>query len=137
MKRFMKNLALSILLPIFLVGCGGWSNPINRLDPHRLEVQQGNLVTQDMLARLKPGMSPSQVRFVLGTPLIVDPFHKDRWDYVYSVQKGSHQMERRRVTIRFENDKLKGIEGDVMPAARADSPAARDGAKVDNKEGVK
>ena len=134
MKRFMKNLVLPILLPVVIAGCGAWSNPINRLDPHRVEVQQGNLVTQEMLSRLKPGMSPSQVRFVLGTPLIIDPFHKDRWDYVYSLQKGGKQIERRRVTIRFENDKMKSIEGDVTPAA---SGGMTPEAKVDNKDVTK
>lgn len=111
----MKNILWPVLLLGLLSGCGSWRNPIAKLDPHRIEVPQGNLVTQDMVARLKPGMSPSQVRFVLGTPLIVDPFHKDRWDYVYSLQRGGTQIERRRFTVIFENDKLKRVEGDVVP----------------------
>lgn len=104
------------LLALSLVGCSGWSNPIAKLSPHRIEVQQGNLVTQEMVARLKPGMTPSQVRFLLGTPLIVDPFHVNRWDYAYSISKGGEVLERRRVTLRFENDRLTSIEGDIVAA---------------------
>jgi outer membrane protein assembly factor BamE len=105
-----------ILLSVALAGCGSW-NPISRVHPYRIEVRQGNLVTQDMLDKLKPGMSPSQVRFVLGTPLIVDPFHKERWDYVYSLNKDGKLVEQRHITVLFADDKFKGLEGDVKPAA--------------------
>ncbi|OIO79512.1 MAG: outer membrane protein assembly factor BamE [Hydrogenophilales bacterium CG03_land_8_20_14_0_80_62_28] len=114
----MKTLMSLVLLAVLLSGCGGW-NPVSRLHPYRIEVQQGNLVTQDMLDRLKPGMSPSQVRFVLGTPLIVDPFHKERWDYAYRLEKGGKVVEQRRITVLFEADKFKGLEGDVKPVAKA------------------
>ncbi|MFZ5484683.1 MAG: outer membrane protein assembly factor BamE [Pseudomonadota bacterium] len=114
----MKTTLVSVplLLVLSLVGCSGWSNPIAQLSPHHIEVQQGNLVTQDMVARLKPGMTQSQVRFLLGTPLIVDPFHAHRWDYAYSISKGGQVLERRRVTLRFESDRLKSIEGDIVAA---------------------
>jgi outer membrane protein assembly factor BamE len=82
---------------------------------YRVDVPQGNVVTQDMLDLLKPGMSPNQVRFVLGTPLLTDPFHKERWDYFYSLRKGNAQTaETRRVTVYFKNDQLARIEGDVQ-----------------------
>lgn len=124
--RFV-NLPLSLLLTVssagFLAGCGSWSNPIertmDRISPYRVEIQQGNAISQEMLARLKPGMTPSQVRFVLGTPLLVDPFRDNRWDYVYRLEKGGRLLEHRRVTIVFEDDKLKQIEGDVVAAERA------------------
>ncbi len=111
-----KLLFLALVLISLLAGCGGWHNPINKLSPHRVEVQQGNLVSQEQLAKLKPGMTPSQVRFLLGTPLIVDPFHTQRWDYVYMLRKQGEVAEQRRVTIQFENDKLKEIKGDVVAA---------------------
>jgi outer membrane protein assembly factor BamE len=114
----LTKLVIASLLVIPLAGCAGWSNPVAKLNPHRIEVQQGNLVTQEMLDKLKPGMTPSQVRFVLGTPLIVDPFHKDRWDYAYSLRQGNKVVEQRRITVLFENDKLKRIEGDVAAAAK-------------------
>lgn len=120
----LTKLVIASLLVIPLAGCGGWSNPVAKLNPHRIEVQQGNLVTQEMLAKLKPGMTPSQVRYLLGTPLIVDPFHKDRWDYAYSLRKGGKVIEQRRITVLFENDKLKSVEGDVTPAVQP-APAAQ------------
>lgn len=118
----MRFIKLPLRLPLLLVsaallaGCGGWSNPINKISPYKLDIQQGNAIDQGMLARLKPGMTPSQVRFVLGTPLLVDPFHDNRWDYVYRLEKAGKLVEHRRVTIVFENEKLKVIEGDVVAA---------------------
>lgn len=138
--RFI-NLSLSLLLAgsaatslaTLLAGCGSWSNPIertmDRISPYKADIQQGNAISQDMLARLKPGMTPSQVRFVLGTPLLVDPFRNNRWDYVYRLEKSGRLVESRRVTVVFENDKLKGIEGDVVPAAAGKPEANSDGEK--------
>src|SRR6185295_7474233 len=82
----------------------------------RMDVQQGDVVTQEMVEKLKPGMTPSQVRFILGTPLVVDAFHKDRWDYVYRFSKAGTLQESRRIVIVFKDDKLDRIEGDVVPA---------------------
>lgn len=110
---------LSLSLFLLLGGCGSWSHPIDRLSPYKMDIQQGNVVTQEMLAKLKPGMTPSQVRFVLGTPLLVDPFHGNRWDYVYRYQKAGKLEEQRRVTAVFENGVLKGVEGDVVAAGSA------------------
>jgi outer membrane protein assembly factor BamE len=87
----------------------------NLLTPYRAEIQQGNVVTQDMIAKLQPGMTRSQVRFALGTPLVVDPFRKDRWDYVYMLMKQGEVKERRRIVVVFKDDKLVGFEGDVVP----------------------
>jgi outer membrane protein assembly factor BamE len=112
----MKTLLISTLLAVVLAGCSSW-NPLSYVHPYRMDIQQGNLVTQEMLSQLKPGMSPSQVRFVLGTPLIVDPFHKERWDYIYLLEKNDKIVERRHITVLFENDKFKGLEGDIKPAA--------------------
>lgn len=106
---------IPILLALALAGCG-WTNPVQRLGAHKIDIQQGNVVTSEMLAKLKPGMTPSQVRYVLGTPLVVDPFHANRWDYVHRLEQGGKLKESRRVTVVFEDDRLKGIEGDVSPA---------------------
>ena len=98
------------------------------LSPHQIDIQQGNYVTQEMVAKLKPGMSRSQVRFALGTPLVVDPFHADRWDYVYVLQKEGRVIEQRHITVVFQDDKLQRIDGDVKPAS---SPAQANAAKKD------
>lgn len=113
----MKNFLLIALLSALLAACGTWRNPIERISPHKIPIQQGNVVTQEMLAKLKPGMTPNQVRFVLGSPLVVDPFRNDRWDYVYRLETGGKAVEQRRVTAIFENGVLKGIEGDVQASA--------------------
>ena len=94
------------------------------LGPHKIDIQQGNYVTQDMVAKLKPGMTRSQVRFALGTPLIVDPFHADRWDYVYVLQKGGRVVEQRRIVVVFQDDKLLRIEGDIVPSTTTAAPRA-------------
>jgi outer membrane protein assembly factor BamE len=101
------------------------------LTPFKMDIQQGNYVTQDMVAKLKPGMSKAQVRFALGTPLVVDPFHAERWDYIYVLQKRGKVLEHRRLIVLFEDDKLLRLEGDVTPTAGDPSraPAAAASAK--------
>lgn len=102
------------------------------LSPYRIDVQQGNYVDQEMVAKLRPGMTRDQVRFVLGTPLVADVFHADRWDYVYRLQPGRGQAQLRRLSVFFEGDRLKRVGGDVVAetaesaaAAAAEKPSAR------------
>jgi len=82
---------------------------------YKMTIQQGNLVTADLLDQLKPGMSRGQVRYLLGTPLLTDPFHADRWDYSYTIKRGHEPMEIRRLTLYFEQDVLARIEGHLRP----------------------
>lgn len=85
-----------------------------------MEIQQGNLVTQETLSQLKPGMTRDQVRYLLGSPLITDVFHADRWDYIFTRQRENTSLtEQRLVTLYFDNNTLRAIEGDVVPAAAA------------------
>jgi outer membrane protein assembly factor BamE len=106
-----------LLLLTLLAGCSSGLSPLERLKPHKIDIQQGNALTQQMLDKLKLGMTQSQVRFILGTPLLVDPFHVDRWDYVYRLEKEGKVQESRRVTVIFENQLLKALQGDVTAAA--------------------
>ena len=85
---------------------------------YRVDVQQGNVVTQEMLAQLEAGMDKNKVRYIMGTPLVADVFHQNRWDYVYTQQNGGGIPAQRRVSVYFENDRLARIGGDVK-AARA------------------
>jgi len=78
-------------------------------------VPQGNIVTQEMVNQLRLGMSKKQVNYAMGTPLVVDVFHPERWDYIYSFQSGQHSREQHRVTLYFEKDLLARIEGDYHP----------------------
>lgn len=106
------------LLFLLLAGCSSWSNPIDKISPYRIDIQQGNAVSQEMLDKLKPGMTPAQVRFILGSPLVEDPFHPNRWDYVYRYLKAGKLTEQRRITVVFEDGRLKGVEGDVVAAGQ-------------------
>jgi outer membrane protein assembly factor BamE len=77
------------------------------LKPHKIDVQQGNFLDQEAVSKLKPDMTRSQVRFLLGTPLVADPFHPERWDYLYIDRKAGKLKERKRLTLIFEGDQLK------------------------------
>lgn len=96
------------------------------LTPHKMDIRQGNYVTQEMVDKLKPGMSQKEVRFHLGTPLIVDPFRTDRWDYIYTYKHKGDLVEQRRLIVLFKDDKLVRLEGDVVPAKPKPEPAAAD-----------
>lgn len=90
---------------------------------YRIDIQQGNEVTQDMVNKLQPGMTKSQVAFILGTPLLIDTFHPNRWDYIYSFHPGNGKREQRRLTIFFDDEqKLSHVEGDTRTVAREDLP---------------
>jgi outer membrane protein assembly factor BamE len=84
--------------------------------PYRIDVRQGNALTQEMVSRLSPGMTREQVRFVMGSPMLVDIFHADRWDYVYQLSTGYNPPERRKLALFFSGDKLERVEGDVVAA---------------------
>lgn len=83
--------------------------------PFRVDVQQGNFISQEQVALLKEGMTRDQVRFVLGSPLLTDVFHADRWDYAFRVQKGSGETTSSKVTVFFKNDKLARFTGKDLP----------------------
>lgn len=102
----MHKLLMLAALATLLSGC---------LSVYHLEVQQGNVVTQEMIDKLKPGMTRNQVRYVMGTPLVIDPFHPDRWDYYYYL-RGSKESagQAQRVTVIFKNDVLAAVEGGVQ-----------------------
>lgn len=85
-------------------------------------MQQGNIITQDMVDKLKPNMTKSQVRFVLGTALIGDVFHKDRWDYVYRLLQHGNLVEEYKLTVFFEDDKLVRTAGDFSGSLASISP---------------
>jgi outer membrane protein assembly factor BamE len=82
---------------------------------YKIDIEQGNKITSEMLMTLKPGMTKSQVRFVLGTPLIQDTFHSERWDYIYIKKVDDIVIEQRHVILNFLDEKLKNITGEVIP----------------------
>jgi len=105
-----------LLLALFCAACSNYSANLPSIKPYRMDIQQGNVVTPKMMMQLRPGMSKAQVKFIMGTPLVTDPFHSNRWDYFYQMRKDGKIIEQRRVIMEFENDKLARIRGDVIPA---------------------
>lgn len=111
MPRLFTILALLMLC---VAGCARnndrtWKAPM----VYRVDIQQGNVVDQGMINKLKSGMDKKQVKYIMGTPLITDTFHSDRWDYVYSFEPGKGERQQRRVTLYFAGDKLARVEGDI------------------------
>jgi len=97
----------NILIPALLV----WLSLTSGCSVYRPEIQQGNILDLDQISKLKPGMSKRQVIFVMGTPLLQDPFHKNRWDYIHTVKPGSRKgISIQRLTLYFDNDSLQRID---------------------------
>ncbi len=122
----MRKLLILITInaSLFLAGCA--EDPIiNRLPfVYRIDVQQGNVITREMVNQLRIGMNKRQAQFVLGAPMLNDPFHANRWDYYYSYDPGSdgkNPAEQQRVTLIFEADKLTDISGTMLPNPRPDA----------------
>ncbi|WP_040064096.1 outer membrane protein assembly factor BamE [Pseudomonas batumici] len=88
---------------------------------YKIDIQQGNVVTQDMIDQLRPGMTRKQVRFIMGNPLLVDTFHANRWDYLYSLQPGGGERQQERISLLFNgNDQLVSLSGDFKPGVSRD-----------------
>lgn len=115
------TILLVILTSITLAGC---------VRSYRVEIQQGNVISAEQIEKLTPGTSRNEVRFILGTPLIVDPFHAERWDYFYSLDPAKgEQVTKYRLSIWFENDLVTrtevegaGLPGAIQPDLEEDSP---------------
>lgn len=105
-------LAVSTLL---LQGCSWVPFP----GVHKVPIQQGNYITQEMVDQLEPGMTREQVRYVMGTPLVADTFNQDRWDYIYSVKLPNGNTVKKKLTVYFQNDVLSRTEGDYRPGGGA------------------
>lgn len=95
----MRKLIIILSIYIGLLAC-----------TYHQEIPQGNLVSQEQLQKVKPGMNREQVRFLIGSPLVQDPFHKGRWDYLFRLHRGKEVLESYRVSVHFEQDKVVRIE---------------------------
>ena len=101
-----------LIIACSLSGCGSLEFP----GVYKLTIQQGNIVSQEMIDRLKPGMTRSQVQFVLGNPVLADSFDRDRWNYVYTIDIPGQDLIKRELVIIFEDDRLLRFEGDYVPS---------------------
>lgn len=117
---------LIALLPLALAaGCARVPEAVPQIvKPYRITIQQGNYVTREMVEQLKPGMTREQVRYILGTPLLTDIFHADRWDYVFYRDPPGGKREQRNFSVIFEDGKLARVVGDLLPSEPV-QPAAK------------
>jgi len=128
-SRLMRRLVIlsAILIPATVLitsGCAGRERPIDRPSGsmlsnlpfvYKMTVQQGNIITERMVNQVQLGMNREQVRYLLGTPLLTDLFHTNRWDYIYTIRRGHQPMETKRLTLWFEDDQLVSLEGFAQP----------------------
>ncbi|GAB4358518.1 MAG: hypothetical protein Kow006_27040 [Gammaproteobacteria bacterium] len=110
MKLTAPSSLAAILLLTLLTGCESWV--------HKIDVQQGNTIDAEAIEKLKPGLNKKQVVFLLGSPAIRDPFHADRWDYLYYLKPGRGEVRLNRLTVYFEGDRVSRIERptDINPS---------------------
>jgi outer membrane protein assembly factor BamE len=113
MRTFRKYLL--ILLSLLLASCDSFYIPL--LTPYKMDIRQGNFVTPAMREKLRVGMTKPQVRYVLGTAMIEDVFHRDRWDYVYRLEHDRKMTEKQNLTLYFEGGKLARIVDGSQPAS--------------------
>jgi outer membrane protein assembly factor BamE len=108
----LRTLFAAAIAAVTLSACGVPRIP--GITPYKMEIQQGNFVSQEMVSQLKPGMTKEQVKLILGTPLLTDIFHSERrWDYVYWKEDQAGHREQRKLVVFFENGKLARLDGDV------------------------
>src|ERR1044071_6599711 len=118
----VPQVVAALVASALLAGCG-----VPRalgIAPYKIEVQQGNFVSQDMVDQLKEGMSKDQVRQIMGTQLLVDIFHTERWDYLYSRTGTDGKQEKRKLAVFFVDGKMTRVDGQAAPA-RPTSAAGR------------
>ena len=104
---------MRLLLPLLLVTCLSACGFVGFPGVYKIDVEQGNIITQDIVNQLKPGMSRRQVRFILGTPLLEDPFNQSRWDYPYVKRNGQTVLSESRLAVYFDGDALTKFDTDI------------------------
>src|SRR6202048_1608056 len=113
MKVFQRSL-LGLTMSLLASGC-----------VYRINIQQGNFLDQAAVEQVKAGMTRSQVRYLLGTPMVADPFDKERWDYIYYLKKGrSRHVDSRRVTVYFDGEKVAKLDKTTDAEAAAQEKSA-------------
>lgn len=112
----MKKYLLALLFSLSFSGCSTLLE--NLPGVYKIDIEQGNIVTQEMVDQLRPNMNKRQVLYIMGSPMLQDPFHKNRWDYIFSKQPGNEARVQKRLTLFFKNEKLSGLQGDFRPSSK-------------------
>jgi outer membrane protein assembly factor BamE len=116
----MRAFLIPLLGATLLGGCAlsrqSTDDFLGLITPYRIDIVQGNVVTKEQLAQLRPGMSRNQVRDVLGTPLLTDPFHANRWDYIFTIRRPGTPPQRRSVVVTFDGEQMKSVDAPELPS---------------------
>ena len=127
-----------------VANAGAQTTTVNKLQkflwvfsPYRPDIQQGNFISQEMLAQLKVGQTREQVKFILGTPLLTDAFHASRWDFPFYLARGDGELTKARVTVYFKDDKVEKFDGGNLPTEKEYIARIAGPAKVAAKEAPK
>jgi outer membrane protein assembly factor BamE len=114
------RIVLSMVIVAFVAGCSGFNAASDRIasviTPYKMDIVQGNFVSAEQLALLKPGLPRAQVRELLGTPLVSSVFHGQRWDYIFTFRRQGVATQARRLTVFFTNDVVERIQTDTLPS---------------------
>lgn len=118
-----RPLVLALAAASLLAGCSTASdvavNNITRLiTPYKVDVVQGNVITREQLATIQPGRSRAELRDLIGSPLLADPFHADRWDYVFTLKRNGVEVQRRTLVVWFDGDVIKSVDAPELPSER-------------------
>lgn len=131
-----SRMAVALAAAALAGGCGSFDRMsqgiAGSITPYKVEVVQGNFVSREQVSALKPGMSRQQVRDILGTPLLTDAFHADRWDYVFTLRRQGVPPQARKLTAYFKGEQFDRVEGDEMPS-EAEFVASLDNRRKDAK----
>jgi outer membrane protein assembly factor BamE len=122
-RRAPSRLFAAIVVAAFAAGCATvdtYAPTLRNFGVYKLDVNQGNFISQDMVDKLRVGQTKQQVKLILGTPLIVSIFRDERWDYPYEFVKQGRVVEHRNLSVYFTEDKLARWEGDEMPQSAAE-----------------
>ena len=123
--KHLKHLTTLSILTLVVSGCSIGLPKLKIPRVHKVSVQQGNVLTQEMIDRLKPGMTRNQVAYIMGEPVMQSTFDDDRWDYIYSLEVPGYLSQSIHVTLYFENEVLAYFTGDLAPSG-ADPEAPND-----------
>lgn len=118
--RFLALPLMLLVAGLALPGCStvqGASQSVSGIiTPYRIEIVQGNFVSREQVEILRPGMTRTDVRNILGTPMVTSTFHADRWDYVFTIRRQGVEVQSRKLVVFFKGDLLERFEGDPMPS---------------------
>lgn len=134
MHRSVSRLPAALLAACTLAGCSSLQssdqNLLGLVTPYRIEIVQGNVVTREQAAAIQPGMARAQVRDILGSPLLTDVFHADRWDYIFTIRRSGAEPQRRSVTAYFDGERLQRLEAPQDLPSEAEFVASISTAKL-------